>query len=194
MAKYLQESRDFASMAFADKIKEEYGITNEDFEAAKITGEIDRLRQELWNFSAQKKKNDPEYFIKLVIDEAIKLEKSIVITDIRTPEELSAVKKIGAKIYFVCRSMSCLRNEYLEESKIKSQYIRSKIIPKTGEITTILNFENSSYRFIRRLEKLFFIEDIMDLVGSVNDLLCHNYIWRNTISNYSYLFDIIVSL
>ena len=70
VAKYLQESRNFVSLAFADKIKEEYGLNKADFESAKISGHIDELRKDLWDFSDSKKKDDPLYFISQVLDDA----------------------------------------------------------------------------------------------------------------------------
>ena len=139
------------------------------------------------------KKQDPLYFINGLLRDAELETKSVVITDIRTPEELSAVQKVRAKIYFVCKSISCLDNEYLEESKIKSKYIKSKIIPKFGEITTIINSKDSSYKFIHKLEKFFFREDIMDLVGpssdSDYDKQAHK-IWSKNMSDYIDQFDI----
>src|SRR5690242_14178452 len=95
VANYLQETRNFGAMAFADKIKEEFGISKEDFEAAKIAGNIEDLRKKLWDFSAVKKKIDPLYFIKKVMDEANSYQKSTVITDIRTLDELEAFFNYG---------------------------------------------------------------------------------------------------
>jgi len=163
VAKYLQESRNFVALAFADKIKEEYGLDKEDFEAAKVSGHIGELRKKLWDFSDSKKKSDPLYFIKLVISEAIDTNQSVVITDIRTPEELVAINNIDAKVYFVCKDTKCLRDEFIEESKITSRYVKSKIFPKSDEMGIILNYTDSSYKFIHQLEKVFFKEDLVNL-------------------------------
>lgn len=187
VAKYLQESRDFASMAFADKIKEEYGIANEDFEAAKITGEIDRLRQELWDFSAQKKKNDPKYFIKLVIDEALKLEKSVIITDIRTEDEFNALFEclpadIIRRVYMVGESAATwesvgggFSNYRIKGSKISRDfYCYQKNVRQ--RVRGIDNKRDGVYRFYRYLSDFFFREDLFDLCTVENREIIKAYL------------------
>jgi hypothetical protein len=207
VARYLQESRDFASVAFADKIKEEYGISNEDFEAAKITGEINRLRQELWDFSAEKKKDDPEYFIRLVMEEAATTERSIVVTDIRTEDEFNALFKylpadIVKRVYMVGESAATwesinggLANYKIKDSKLSRDFYFSQYF--AGKIRTIENKVKGLHRYFLYLSNFFFKEDIMDLVGPSSDSsdydkqTYHNEMWRNIISNYISQFDII---
>jgi hypothetical protein len=208
VARYLQESRNFASMAFADKIKEEYGITNEDFETAKITGEIDRLRKELWDFSARKKQDNPEYFVKLVMEETVKIERSIVITDIRTENEFNALFKylpadIIKRVYIVKESAETWEQtnpgkypgEYkIKDSKISKEFYCNQIVKQ--RIRGIDNKKNGLYKFYQYLSNFFFKEDIMDLVGP-SDLLdpdkqiYNNEMWRNIVSDYISQFDIL---
>lgn len=211
VAKYLQESRNFASMAFADKIKEEYGISKEDFETAKITGEIDRLREELWNFSANKKKEDPEYFIRLVMEETAKIERSIVITDIRTEDEFNALFKylpanIIKRVYMIGDSADAWEsidgdfcNYKIKDSKISKEFYCNQWIVKQ-RIRCIDNKRNGLYKFYLYLNNFFFKEDIMDLVGPCSDDLLdpdpdkqiyHKKMWREIVSDYISQFDII---
>ena len=210
VARYLQESRNFASMAFADKIKEEYGVSKEDFETAKITGEIDRLRKELWNFSAEKKKNDPKYFIRLVMEEAAKIERSIVVTDIRTEDEFNALfeylpANIIKRVYVVRESAETWEKinegypgEYkIKDSKISKDFFCRQITKQ--RIRRIDNDRNGLYKFYLYLSNFFFKEDIMDLVGPSGDLLdpdpdkqiYYNKMWREVVSDYISQFDII---
>jgi hypothetical protein len=210
VGQYLQESRDFTPMAFADKIKEEYGISKEDFETAKITGEIEKLRKELWDFSAERKKDDPEYFIRLVMEETVKTERSIVITDIRTEDEFNALFKylpanIIKRVYMVRKSAETWEKinegypgEYkIKDSKISKDFFYRQIIKH--RIRRIDNDINGLYKFHLYLNNFFFKEDIMDLVGPSGDLLdpdpdrqvYYNKIWREIVSDYISQFDII---
>jgi len=209
VARYLQESRNFASVAFADKIKEEFGITNEDFEAAKITGEIGRLRKELWDFSARKKKDDPEYFIRLVMEEAAETKRSIVVTDIRTEDEFNALFKylpadIVKRVYIVGESAATWEpypnNKFdykIKDSKISRDFY---CIQKNSKqkIRCIVNNRDGLYKFYSYLSNFFFKEDIMDLVGPSSDTsddydkqIYYNEMWRKIISSYISQFDII---
>ena len=172
VAKYLQESRNFATMAFADKIKEEYGITKEDFEAAKITGDIEKLRQDLWDFSASKKKKEPLYFIDKVIKDALNLTQSVIITDIRTINELDCFLAIpvNKRIYWIIRGM--LKNQFNESNILKGSKLKEIDIFKGTRkpfIYMLKNNFNGSYKLIKYLEQFFFKEDIIDLVGSSGD-------------------------
>ena len=211
VARYLQESRNFASMAFADKIKEEYGVSKEDFETSKITGEIDRLRKELWDFSAEKKKDDPEYFIRLVMEETAKIERSVVITDIRTEDEFNALFEylpadITKRVYIVRESVEtwekinkgCPGEYKIKDSKISKDFFCRQITKQ--RIRRIDNDRNGLYKFYLYLSNFFFKEDIMDLVGPCSgDLLdpdpdkqiYYKKMWRETVSDYISQFDII---
>lgn len=201
VGQYLQESRDFASMAFADKIKEEYGITNEDFEAAKVTGEIDLLRQELWAFSAGKKEDDPEYFIKLVMEKAAKTEQSVVVTDIRTENEFNALFKylpadMTKKVYIVGESAATwesidgeFSNYRMKESKISRDFYCSQF--STGKIGEIENKINGLHRYFLYLNSFFFKEDVINLVGPNNySLGFHKWKYNDIISSYLSQFDV----
>lgn len=168
VANFLQESRNFVPMAFADKIKEECGISLKDFEAAKIGREADDARKTLWEFSARKRKNDPEYFIRLVMDSVSKSEQSVVITDIRTEDEFYAVSNYkcdtASKIYMIDNyTMPGFKHEVLIESKLSHRFIVDRM--DDGKITPIFNDKIGLYRFYKKLEHFFFKEDIMDLIG-----------------------------
>lgn len=170
VAQFLRETRGFEARAFADKIKEDFGISKEEFEAAKIAGNIEKLRDKLWAFSADKKQNDPLYFINLVVKDSLAIEKSVVITDIRTPEEFSAVKNIG-RIYWVSRDFTSDYEEkdstrYLSGSKLLFDELTDGL--QCGNIRGIGN-RSGLVDFLKDLEKIFFMEDIMDLSDSPSD-------------------------
>ncbi len=192
VAKYLQESRDFVSMAFADKIKEEYGLNKGDFEAAKISGQIEELRKELWDFSASKKKDDPLYFIRQVLKEAYGYHKQVVITDIRTPEELDA--------FFLYDNKNCIRRTYIisrdylnedfsrKDGLLFGSKIDKNIMYKYKKLDWMIDIKNkydSLYHFMRYLDNFFFNEDIIDLANQQTDTW-----WRLTISKYVSQFNV----
>jgi hypothetical protein len=168
VANFLTENRNFTQMAFADQIKDEFGISKEDFEAAKIAGNIEELRNKLWNFSAEKKKNNSRYFIDKVINRAEVSKNSIIITDIRTPEEFQAFSDINAilkRIYWV--KCECLedfdRNGYLVGSKLPKNMIIEFMKHKKSQLRYIYNNKNGLYNFYKYLDKFFFAEDLIDL-------------------------------
>lgn len=169
VARFLEETRDFKTVAFADRIKEEFGISKEDFEAAKIAGNIEELRERLWAFSAEKKKADPLYFINLVINDTLAREHSTVITDIRTPEELEAVQRIG-RVYWVSHTTQGDEDEngMLHGSKLDYDDIMYQL-HKKSTIRLIDNDNRGLFGFYKRLNKFFFMEDIMDLSDSPSD-------------------------
>lgn len=194
VAKYLQESRNFVAMAFADKIKEEYGLNKGDFEAAKISGDIDKLRQDLWNFSASKKKNDPLYFIRQVLEEASRCTNQVVITDIRTPEELNAFFSYGEhkkRAYIVYRDILNedfgKKDNILFGSKIDLNTINN--YKKLDLMIGIRNSYDSLYHFMRYLDSFFFKEDVMDLSGPTDKPIDTKW-WRTMASNYISQFNI----
>lgn len=179
VAKYLQESRNFVAFAFADKIKEEFGVSKGDFEAAKISGNIEQLRQELWDFSAKKKLEDPQYFIRLVMEEIATAKESVVITDIRTEDEFHALfqyapAELITRVYMVGESAASWEsidggysNYRLAGSKISKDFYCQQEI-SLRRIRTINNNKSKGlYLFYRELEDFFFKEDIMDLSGPV---------------------------
>jgi len=169
VANFLIETRGFKQMAFADQIKEEFGISKADFEAAKIAGNIEELREKLWAFSAEKKKNDPEYFIKKVIDKAIDWEDPVIITDIRTPEELSAflhMKSSNKRIYWVRRGsvQEFDENRCLAGSKLPEDMVANCMSPSSEyDLRCIQNDKMGLYEFYQYLDRFFFMEDITDI-------------------------------
>ncbi len=169
VANFLIETRGFKQMAFADQIKEEFGISKADFEAAKIAGNIEELRKRLWTFSAEKKKNDPKYFIKKVIDKAENDEDSIIITDIRTPEEFSAFLHMEARlkrVYWVRRSSIAEFDEdkCLAGSKLPEDMVANCMSPSSKyDLRCIQNDRRGLYEFYQYLDRFFFMEDITDI-------------------------------
>lgn len=170
VANFLTETRGFQQIAFADQIKEEFGISAADFEAAKIAGNIEELREKLWKFSAQKKKEDPEYFIKKVIEKSLNSEGSVVITDIRTPEEMSAFLNIKSnnvnRIYWVRGSFEHEfdKNGCLAGSKLPEKMFANYMGPTSEyDLRCILNKKEGLYGFYRQLDHFFFMEDMRDI-------------------------------
>lgn len=166
IADFLTETRSFEQYAFADQIKEEFGIAKEDFEASKIAGNITDLRKRLWDFSAKKKEKDPLYFIRKVIDKAQKSIKSIVITDIRTGEELSEFIKMDDKscictVYWIRTHKDDEIDKY---GYIKGSKLKALEVYNTKDIKSIINREHDGlYNLYKKMDKFFFIEDIIDL-------------------------------
>lgn len=161
VANFLSETRNFKQLALADQIKEEFGVSKEDFEAAKITGKIDELREKLWDFSAEKKKTNPKYFINKVFDRVLESKKSVIITDIRTEEEMNAFFQLDFKLkrlYWVKDlSDNIYDNGFLIGSKLSRYYLES-----FSDIKGIINPKTGIYQFYQYLDKFFFLEDIMD--------------------------------
>lgn len=182
VANFLTETRGFVQIAFADQIKKEFGISPEDFEAAKIAGNIEELRERLWAFSAEKKKQDPEYFIKKVINIALDAEKPVVITDIRTVEELGAFTHIQKapndiqRVYWIRPRAEIEIDEkgFILGSKLTLEDIedyRAVDLPNY-EIRDIDNADQKGmYQFFRYLDFQFFHEDILDLVSHKHELI-----------------------
>lgn len=189
VAKFLEETREFKAVAFADRIKEEFGITKEDFEAAKIAGNIEELRDRLWEFSAQKKKVDPLYFINLVVNDTLASEHSTVITDIRTQEELEAVQSIG-RVYWVSHVARGDEDEsgMLCGSKLNFNNLMNQL-HKESTIRLINNDDRGLFRFYKRLDKFFFMEDIMDLSDSPSDKY-HKQEKRGAMMSYMEQFEV----
>ena len=95
----------FKRIAFADKIKEMYfqkaNITEEHFKSIRGTEEEMIIRDNLWAQSKRYKDEDNLYFIRPVIKEAINSTSHVVITDVRTKDELIEVAKIGQLILII---------------------------------------------------------------------------------------------
>ena len=175
VANFLTETRGFKQIAFADQIKEDLGISKEDFEAAKIAGNIEELRTKLWAFSAQKKKNDSYYFIRKVIEKAVNSDESVIITDIRTPEELAAFLHMELNKYTHLKRIYWVRgqeenefdeNRCLAGSKLPESTIANYISPGLPEydVRMVFNQKQSGlYSFYQQLDRFFFCEDIRDI-------------------------------
>ena len=190
VAKYLQETRNFVPYAFADKIKEEFGISKEDFEAAKIAGNIEELRQKLWNFSAAKKEKDTLYFIRKVINDVILAEKSAIITDIRTIDELHAFFDMDngfhvKRLYLIKTGEEQPDNNGNFQGTKLSYNLLSSLI-SDNKIRTLNNNNDGLFDFLCRLDKFFFNEDILDLAGFGYDMSGK----KDTMLSYLSQFDI----
>lgn len=192
VAKYLRESRNFVPLAFADKIKEEFGISKEDFEMAKVSGKIEQVRKDLWEFSAEKKKDNPLYFIEKVIEQVRTEVRSVVITDVRTINELNAIANLAsanviARAYLVSRGKIFDGNGRIIGSEIDDKTI---IAYEEKELLRYINNDgkfgegDGLYKFLRRLEKYFFIEDMADMFEA-------SYTSREVIRMYVKQFDVI---
>lgn len=108
VASHLAQHKDFKRFAFADRIKQEYfaeiGYTDARFKAARGTPEEEEMRRGLWNYSDRTRAQQGDlYFVRLVMDEVGAHAGNAVITDIRTADELSAVRKAGGIIVLVVR-------------------------------------------------------------------------------------------
>ena len=200
VARFLQENRGFTRMAFADKIKGEMGISPEDFEKAKITGEIDKLRQDLWDFSASKKKDDPLYFVKQVMQEAYDCSTSVIITDIRTMDEFDGFfevqptscymnnREMFKRTFVVCRGK--WREQFVNKVLPESEFTEDFLWKHFAKEKIIFNDKDSLYELYRSLELLFFKEDILDFADSSSHESGNYQIWRDTMSNYLAQFNI----
>ena len=170
IAKFLQESRNFEAFAFADKVKEEFGISKEDFEAAKISGDIEELRRKLWEFSEEKRAENPLYFVNKVLDDVAQAQNSVVITDVRTPTEYN--QALYGK-HDICNNFSIreafwvikgnIENQFIKEQLKDSHLSRKFLEQPNGKIYKIHNKYNALHKFIGDLEAFFLTEDIIQL-------------------------------
>lgn len=170
VANYLQETRNFTAFAFADKIKQEFGISKEDFEASKIAGNIEELRQKLWDFSASKRERDQYYFIRKVINDTIYSDNSAIITDIRTIDELNAFFDMDTGFHIKRLYLIKNREELgpdkdgnFSGTKLPLNLILKLI--KDDKIKILVNENKGLFSFLCELDKFFFVEDVLDLAG-----------------------------
>ncbi|MFA5024049.1 MAG: hypothetical protein WC523_03795 [Patescibacteria group bacterium] len=172
VAQYLKETRGFVILAFADQIKQEFGISKEDFESAKISGNIEKIRQDLWDFSADMKKKDPNYFIHSLMERAEK-EQSVVISDVRTEDELDAIYSNKFPIKRAYYIMDSERNdtdgEFIKGSKIKAQII-DKHIDADKDMRLIINNKKGLFYFYQELDRFFFNEDVGDMLSNESEI------------------------
>lgn len=103
IAGYLEQTG-FKKLAFADQIKEEYykvsGFTESEFKTRNKDVE-ERIRKGLWAYSDKMRQEHGDlYFITPVIETA-KSYKEVVISDIRTVDELKEFSNIGNPIVII---------------------------------------------------------------------------------------------
>lgn len=108
VASYLTTHKDFKRFAFADRIKREYfadaGYSEERFKHVRGTPEEEEMRCGLWAYSDRVRAEKGDlHFVKLVMEEVAAWPGHAVITDIRTADELTAVRKAGSIITLVVR-------------------------------------------------------------------------------------------
>ena len=159
---------------------------------AKVSGKIEQIRKDLWNFSAEKKKINSLYFVEKVIEQACVETRSVVITDVRTIDELDAVSNLNiedvmTRVYMVVRGKM-----FDDNGKIFGSEIDDKTIAAYEAKESLRYIMNDGkfgeggglYKFLRTLEKYFFIEDIADMFEA-------NYTSRELIRLYVKQFDVI---
>lgn len=108
VAKHLVENYGFKRFAFADEIKRSYyaasGHSEEEFKAARGTSLEKEIRSGLWEYSDRiKEEKGPLYFINIVVGAIGDCQHPVVVTDIRTIEELDAMRSVGAKVILVLK-------------------------------------------------------------------------------------------
>lgn len=106
VAKHLVDRHGFRRFAFADEIKRNYyaanGYSDEQFKASRGTDLEERIRAGLWQYSDRvKREKGPLYFINIVVGAIRDCPDPVVVTDIRTTDELAAMRSIGAKVILV---------------------------------------------------------------------------------------------
>ena len=111
VAQYLVAQHGFRRFAFADRIKQEYyaasGHTEEEFKAARGTPLETEIRKGLWAHSVSVcRMLGDTHFVDIVIADVVRHSGPSVITDVRTPEELRAVRGIEAKLTLVLKDCS----------------------------------------------------------------------------------------
>jgi hypothetical protein len=155
---FLTSSKKFKQFAFADEIKKEYfpqsKYSEKDFEWAKrYNSDLEKIiRDSLWEYSNIKKKECGKlYFISKVIDKINEFNGDVVITDIRTPEELFELEKIGVKFIVISR---------LEEDEdiLLGTKIPFGLIEKYKKFTNWFDGIEELYRNF----EIFFEEELMD--------------------------------
>jgi hypothetical protein len=108
IADFLVKSRNFRHFAFADKVKEGYyaasGFSEEQFKAARGTELEQTIRDGLWEFSDQMRAEYGNlHFITPVMREIVDCPQSVVVSDVRTPDELAQMRSHGAIMMHVFR-------------------------------------------------------------------------------------------
>lgn len=162
VAKFLEENYGFKRMAFADKIKEEFGLDHLRFKELKKSGQDAVVRKELWQFSAKKKKSDPLYFIKKVMKDFEDGEKSVVITDIRTYDEWNAVEAVdGAKIFMITRGN--WGDQFVDGRLAETDFLKTFLWDKLGRHKRIIVSKYGKFDLYKKIERKMFFEDFREL-------------------------------
>ena len=155
---FLLKKKGFKQFAFADQVKEEFfsisDYSEDDFEWAKRYNNCleQEIRKFLWEYSDDAKKERGKlHFISPVIDKIKDYDGNVIVTDIRTLEEMNALIDIGTKLIVISRSD-------LEENMIRGTRIPYK------DIMNLAKF-NNCFKNLKDLYKnfeIFFEEEIMD--------------------------------
>lgn len=125
IGKFFLENKGFKQFAFADKIKQEFFLNSvyieEDFEYAKKKDhELEKkIRQELWEYSDNIRKRYGEtHFINPLLEDIKKYNGNVIVTDIRTVEELKALKSIGMRFVVIVRDVFPNREEGVQGTRL----------------------------------------------------------------------------
>lgn len=108
VACYLESHKDFKRFAFADGIKEEYyaasGYSEDRFKAVRGTPEEAEMRRGLWAYSDKMRAEKGDlYFVNLLMADVAEHDGNAIVTDIRTRDELVAVREAKGKVVLVVR-------------------------------------------------------------------------------------------
>lgn len=108
VAKQLVERHGFRRFAFADEIKRQYyaatGHSEEEFKAARGTPLEEEIRSGLWQYSdTMRREKGALHFVNSLVSAVRNCRDSVVVTDIRTRDELDQLRGTGARIVLVLR-------------------------------------------------------------------------------------------
>jgi len=108
LAQHLVERHDFRRFAFADEIKRNYyaasGYSEEKFKAARGAPLEREIREGLWKHSDRvKSERGSLYFVDLLVGAISDCKQPAVVTDIRTQDELCAMRSMGANVVLVMK-------------------------------------------------------------------------------------------
>lgn len=109
LAQRLGERHGFQRFAFADEIKRQYyatsGHSEESFKAARGLPLEKEIRDGLWQYSDRiKRERGQSYFIDMLVAAIQDCPRHAVVIDIRTPEEMDAMRRTGARIVLVLKA------------------------------------------------------------------------------------------
>ena len=109
-ADFLAKHKNFKKLAFANQIKQEYykvmNLTDEYFKSVRNLPEEKEIRDGLWSYSDQMRKNHGKlHFITPVIEKITSCNENVVITDIRTKDELERAGKVCGVVILIIRDL-----------------------------------------------------------------------------------------